>query len=376
MTRVMHVLPGLAVGGTEMALLRLVGSTSGIEHRVVTLTSHDALKSEFERLGVRVESLMMTRNPLSWVRVLKLRKLVRNFVPDVVQSWLYAADLSLVFAGAGKNVRRIWNIRQSETRLVRGQLHIYVMQRIAALLSNMIPDTIVYCGEIAQLTHKQIGYSSAKVVVIPNGIDVDKYRSDEAAGAVIRQELGIANDAFVFGLVGRYDPLKNQQMLLSAFAALAERGQSSILVLAGRGIDDNNVDLVKLIQQHDLRDSVHLLGPRTDVPGILAMLDCHVLVSTSEGWPNVLAEAMASEVYCISTPVGDAETILGECGTVLKDYEPESLVTAMFDVMQMKREIRNSFASLARARVMAEYSLERFGQRYQQLYVEDVGVKS
>lgn len=376
MTRVIHVLPGLAVGGTEMALLRLVGSTNGIEHRVITLTSHDALKSEFERLGVRVESLMMTRNPLSWFRVLKLRNLVRKFVPDVVQSWLYAADLALVFAGTGKNVRRIWNIRQSEIRLVRGQSHIYVMQRIAALVSKVVPETIVYCGEAAQLTHQQIGYCRSTVVVIPNGINVNKYQPDEAAGAVIRQELGIADDVFVFGLVGRYDPLKNQQMLLAAFAALAERAESAVLVLAGRGVDDNNIDLVKLIQQHDLRERVQLLGPRTDVPGILAMLDCHVLVSTSEGWPNVLAEAMASEVYCITTPVGDAPTILGDCGTVLNDYEPESLATAMSDVMQMKREIRNSFASLARARVTAEYSLERFGQRYQQLYVEDVGAKS
>ena len=222
-----------------------------------------------------------------------------------------------------------------------------------ALVSKVIPgDHCLLWRSRSINASSKLATLAPQVVVIPNGIDVDKYRPDEAAGAVIRQELGIADDAFVFGLVGRYDPLKEPTNVVSGVrGASGARGSLRVLVLAGRGVDDNNVDLVKLIQQHDLRDSVHLLGPRTDVPGILAMLDCHVLVSTSEGWPNVLAEAMASEVYCITTPVGDAPTILGDCGTVLNDYEPESLATAMSDVMQMKREIRNSFASLARARV-------------------------
>lgn len=378
MTRVLHVLPGLAVGGTEMALLRLVGSTSGIEHRVITLTSHDDLKPDLEKLGVRVDSLMMSRNPLTWFRVLKLRKFVGKFVPDIVQSWLYAADLALVFIGAGdvgvgQNMRRIWNIRQSETRLINRQLHIYLMQRVAALLSKMIPDQIVYCGEVAQVAHQRIGYSKSKATVIPNGIDVDKYRSDEVAGAAVRKELGIADDVFVFGLVGRYDPLKNQQLLLNAFSAVAARRESVVLILAGRGIDNANIDLVEFIQQHNLNGKVQLLGPRSDVPRILAALDCHVLASISEGWPNVLAEAMATKVYCISTPVGDAPTILDGCGVVLSDYRAGSLAAAMFDAVDMKKELRNSFGSRARKRVKAEFSLGQFSHSYQELYA---GAKS
>ena len=108
----MHVLPGLAVGGTEMVLLRLVGSTSGIKHRVVTLTVHDALRPEFEQLGVQVYTLGMSRNPFSWIRVFKLRKIIREFAPDILQSWLYAADLALMFSGVGRSTRKIWNLIQ------------------------------------------------------------------------------------------------------------------------------------------------------------------------------------------------------------------------------------------------------------------------
>lgn len=368
MTRVLHVLPGLAVGGTEMALLRLVGSTSGIEHRVVTLTSHDALQPDFENLGVRVDSLRMSRNPLTWFRVVKLRKFVSEFGPDVVQSWLYAADIALLFTGGGKNVRRIWNIRQSETRLINGQGHIYLMQRVAAFLSKILPDEIIYCGKAAQLAHQRIGYSKSKFAVIPNGIDDDKYRADEVARAAVRNELGIADNAFLFGLVGRYDPLKNQQLLLNAFAAVAAQREQAALVLAGRGINNENVDLTKIIQQYNLAGKVQLLGPRSDIPRLLAALDCHVLTSTSEGWPNVLAEAMACEVYCISTPVGDAPTILEGCGTILGDYETDSLVSAMLDAVDMSGERRDDFARRARKRVKTEFSLEQFSRRYQALY--------
>jgi glycosyltransferase involved in cell wall biosynthesis len=369
MTRVLHLLPGLAVGGTEMALLRLVSSTHDIEHLVVTLTSHDTLKSDFEHLGVKVESLMMTRSPLTWIRVFGLRKIVREFVPDVVQSWLYAGDLALIFAGIKKSTSSIWNIRQSETRLIRGQFHIYVMQRIAGLVSNWLPDQIVYCGEKARATHESIGYSDKNAVVIPNGIDVEKYRSDKDAFTEIRQELGLADDVFVFGLIGRYDPLKNQQLLLDSFSQLMTQRDSVFLILAGRNVDDNNDELVKLVQLHGLQDSVQLLGARTDISRVLAALDCHVLTSTSEGWPNVLAEAMACEVFCITTPVGDAPTILNDCGTVLNDYRAETLAVAMLNAVDADGAFRKSAGNRARQRVKEEFSLRRFGERYQQLYI-------
>ncbi|MBT5031984.1 MAG: glycosyltransferase, partial [Proteobacteria bacterium] len=243
MKRVMHVLPGLAVGGTEMVLLRLVGSTSGIKHRVVTLTVHDALRPEFEQLGVQVYTLGMSRNPFSWIRVFKLRKIIREFAPDILQSWLYAADLALMFSGVGRSTRKIWNIRQSETGLIRGQLHIYLMQRLAALLSRVVPDQIVYCGAVAKFLHQGIGYGSTAAAVIPNGIDVARYKPDVLARKSVREELGLGEGVFVFGMVGRYDPLKNQQLLLNAYALLAPQTEHVSLIMAGTNVDGDNPEI-------------------------------------------------------------------------------------------------------------------------------------
>ena len=371
MKRVMHVLPGLAVGGTEMALLRLVGSTSGIEHRMVTLTFHDTLRPEFEQLGVQVYTLGMSRNPFTWIRVFKLRKLVREFAPDILQSWLYAADLALIFAGVGRRTRRIWNIRQSETGLIRGQLHIYLMQRLAALLSRVVPDQIVYCGAVAKSMHQGIGYGSTAAAVIPNGVDVARYKSDVLARKGVREELGLGEDVFVFGMVGRYDPLKNQQLLLEAYALVAPQKEHVSLIMVGANVDGDNPEMTAFINQNSLGNRVQLLGSRTDIPRVLAALDCHVLTSSSEGWPNVLAEAMASELYCITTPVGDAPNILDRCGKVLGGFESEELGTAMIEALEMTVDARKSFARKARVRIKSEFSIAKFSQRYQCLYEEE-----
>ena len=370
MKRVMHVLPGLAVGGTEMALLRLVASTFGIKHQVVTLTFHDALRPEFEQLGVQVYALDMSRNPFTWIRVLKLRKFVREFAPDVLQSWLYAADLALMFAGVGRSTRRIWNIRQSETGLIRGQLHIYLMQRLAALLSRVVPDQIVYCGAVAKSMHEAIGYVSAAAAVIPNGVDVARYKPDGLARKGVREELGLGEDVFVFGMVGRYDPLKNQQLLLEAYALVAPQTEHVSLIMVGTNVDGDNPEITAFIDQYNLGNRVQLLGSRTDIPRVLAALDCHVLTSSSEGWPNVLAEAMASELYCITTPVGDAPNILDGCGKVLGGFESEELAAAMIEALEMDKETHQELARKARARIEAEFSMAKFSQRYQRLYEE------
>ena len=366
----MHVLPGLAVGGTEMVLLRLVGSTSGIKHRVVTLTVHDALRPEFEQLGVQVYTLGMSRNPFSWIRVFKLRKIIREFAPDILQSWLYAADLALMFSGVGRSTRKIWNIRQSETGLIRGQLHIYLMQRLAALLSRVVPDQIVYCGAVAKFLHQGIGYGSTAAAVIPNGIDVARYKPDVLARKSVREELGLGEGVFVFGMVGRYDPLKNQQLLLNAYALLAPQTEHVSLIMAGTNVDGDNPEITAFINQTSPGNRVQLLGSRTDIPRVLAALDCHVLTSSSEGWPNVLAEAMASELYCITTPVGDAPNILDGCGKVLDGFESEELAAAMINALEMTTDARKRFARKARVRIESEFSMAKFSQRYQRLYEE------
>jgi glycosyltransferase involved in cell wall biosynthesis len=133
----------------------------------------------------------------------------------------------------------------------------------------------------------------------------------------------------------------------------------------GRGLDPGDPELSS--------PNVHLLGERTDLAAVNSSFDIATLSSLGEGFPNVIAEAMACEVPCVSTDVGDARWIIGETGRIVPPRDPEALAAAWADVIAMGSERRRELGIRARARVAAKFSLDRAVARYEALYCEVLG---
>jgi len=299
----------------------------------------------------------------------RLLKLLRARQPDVLQTWLYHADLLGIVIGKLSGVARIvWNIRCSDMQMEHYSWLSRAVLRLLAWMSR-IPDAVVVNSAQGRIVHEQIGYRPKRWEFIPNGVDINVFRPDQAAHAKLRATLGLPEDAFIVGVIARFDTMKDHQTFLRALVLARARGAVVHAVLVGAGIADDNRVLSSLIADLGVEHCVHLMGERADLPQIMAAVDGVVLSSAfGEGFPNVVAEAMACSVPCIVTDVGDAADIVADSGCVVRPRDVEGLATALVAFWKMPETERIQRGIAARERTCRYYSLDRAVNRYEKLY--------
>ncbi|ALX86107.1 glycosyl transferase [Achromobacter denitrificans] len=367
--RVVHVITGLGQGGAESVLWRLATFPGQeVEHIVVSLTDDGIYGERLRAAGVTVHALGMPRGRITLGGFMALRRLIAGARPDAVQTWMYHADLIGGLAARLAGVRAVaWGIRNSGAHLERSSRSARMVLRACALLSGVLPGAIVCAAQDAAERHAAKGYRRDRMVVISNGYDLSRYAPDAAARARVRAQWGLDGDVPVIGCVARWDPLKDHANLLRAVAALVRDGRDAGLrcVLVGRGMTIDNPELMALVDKLGLRERLVLAGPSDDVPAVMNGLDLHVLSSCAEGFPNVVAEAMACGVYCVVTDVGDAAYIVGDAGVVVPPEQPEALArgieTALRDVASRGQ---GRAGEAGRARVLANFDLARMVRDY------------
>jgi len=240
--------------------------------------------------------------------------------------------------------------------------------RMCALLSRF-PAKIIFVSRAGQLHHEPLGYSLEKSCVIPNGIDVTEFVPSMAARLSVRSELGLPENAFLIGLVGRYHPMKDHLTFLRAAALLSRLHPEVHFVLIGRKVDRENQRLCQWIKEFGLERQTHLLGERHDMPRLAAALDVFSLTSYyGESFPNVIGEAMACAVPCVVTDVGGTAWIIGNTGRVVPPRDPGALATAWREMIHLGPEGRLASGREARSRVIERFTLQAVVARYAALY--------
>ncbi len=218
------------------------------------------------------------------------------------------------------------------------------------------------------------------MVVIPNGFDLGDFSPSEKARVSVRQELNIAEKAFIIGLVARYHKQKDHENFFQAahllMQSIDEKTHDIHFLLCGDKVSWNNDVLVKKIDTLGRRDRFHLLGKRKDMPRLTASLDIAVSSSYSEAFPNVLGEAMACAVPCVVTDVGDSALIVGNTGKVVPSKNPGLLAHAMKELIELGEDGRRKLGEAARQRVMDHFNLPDIVLRYEALYRQIVEGKA
>lgn len=328
---IVHVISGLGQGGAETVLHRLV-TAPGQRHRntVVSMTGEGVFGARLRAAGVDVVTLDMPASRLSLRGLWRLYRLLRTQTPDVVQTWMYHADLIGGVVARLAGVRAVsWGIRNSGASLEKSSPIARAVAWVCAKLSGVVPAVVVACAAEAARRHCAWGYRADRMQVIPNGYDLSRWKPDLTMRARLRDQWGIDSAAPLIGSVARWNPLKDHANLLEAFARCAAVRPDLRCVLVGLDMDVDNAELGALLDRWAVRGKVVLLGMRDDVPDILNALDVHVLSSCAEGFPNVVAEAMAAEVACVVTDVGDAALIVGEDGWVAPARDAVALADAI-----------------------------------------------
>lgn len=371
--KILHVIISLNIGGAEKSMLRLIEAhknNSDYDHSVVSLTGIGEIGKQLQVSNIRVHALGL-KSAFNTPRVMwALMKIIRQADPDVIHTWMYHADLIGGVAGKLTKKKIIWSVRNTHAEAKSGiaKTTFYIM-KICAFLSAYIPNKIICVAGTAMTSHVKYGYQQKKMQVIQNGYDVNNLRNlSRQHKQTTRKSIGLAKNATVIGTVGRYNNSKDHPTFIRAAKILLRSNDNLQFLLIGKGINANNTQLFSLIADTGHIEKFFLLDERDDVPALLTLMDIFCLHSISEGFPNVLGEAMCIGLPCITTDVGDAALMVGENGVVVPHSQPELLVKGLQAMVNLTAKERKESGEKLRQRIDNNYSLAQAQHAIETVY--------
>ncbi|MDO6462236.1 glycosyltransferase [Granulosicoccaceae sp. 1_MG-2023] len=305
----------LETGGAEQQMVRLANSLARRGHEVSLISCFGGpLEAKVDTgAGVRLDVFKpgfrqsgLWRFLFQGWAVFLLARRLRRGRPECVLSALYASNAVLYCATRllRNKPALIWSIRTTAPKqkaLIRFWYTLCrrVSPRVDLLLANSTPGLQF---------HLQDGFRPRRHALMPNLIDQPEMppRAPRSPGAPLR-----------IGLVGRIDRTKNLACALRAYAQACVQADLAPLTITGPVSDKGyQEELLALCESLGISENVHWQGHRADLLPVYATLDVLLNSSDTEGFSNVIAEAMACDVRCVVSDVGDSAQIVGEAGCV------------------------------------------------------------
>jgi glycosyltransferase involved in cell wall biosynthesis len=356
------VITDLDVGGAERALVALA---TGLDRRrwrasVVCLGPEGELAGPLRSAGIEVDCLgVKRRNPLG--AVARLGRVLRQFRPELVQSFLFHANASARLAAplAG----RPWVIGGIRVAEREKDWHLL----IDGLTTRLSAGSVCVSEGVRRFTRDVGRIDPERLVVIPNGVDPRPF--DEAKPAD-RAALGIPDNVPLALYVGRLELQKGLTFLLDAVA----RVDSLHLCIAGDG-PYRDVLIEQARELPTLGSRVHWLGRRGDVPSLLKAADFLVLPSLWEGMPNVVLEAMAARRAVVATSVEGTEDLVvpSETGWLVPPSDVDALAAALREATADHDRL-NKLGEAGRLRIETYFTPPRVVTAYEHLWAGVLGL--
>jgi glycosyltransferase involved in cell wall biosynthesis len=201
------------------------------------------------------------------------------------------------------------------------------------------------------------------MTVIPNGIDTARFHADVEVGKRLRAVWRVPVDGNLVGIVARLTPLKDHATYLRAAGLLKAHDPHARFVIVGGGPPEYEARLRSLSRSLGLADVVVWAGHMNDARDAYRAFTICTLTSTSEGFPNVLGEAMACGTPCVASDAGDSRLVLGDLGIVVPPGVPEALASAWAEMLRRVSVGGVAFPRALRARVCTSFSRDQLGER-------------
>jgi len=364
--RVLHVISGLGQGGAEAMLYKLVShiDKKRFESTVIVMTSGGAYVEKLESIGVPVYMLNMKTVYGILMSFFRYRRLLKCQRPDLVQSWMYHANVfTAVMRPFCIKTRLVQNIRASLANFKNYKVMTRCVIRLNAWVSRF-SDIVVNNSMRSQQQHHGIGFLKPKDIFIPNGFDETVFYPSQGIYSHCRKLFGLKPSSRLIGMFARYHPIKNHRAFLEVARVLLDSGlDNCCFVLAGEFCVKANNALLRSIQDLGLEKKIRLLG-EVDASRYLPALDVHLLTSLEEGFPNVVGESMFCGVPCVVTNVGDCARVVSEYGFVSQPNDIDSLAENCLKALKMTDEERARMRDYA----VAHYSIHSVVKQYEDLY--------
>jgi glycosyltransferase involved in cell wall biosynthesis len=235
------------------------------------------------------------------------------------------------------------------------------------VIYNLMADRVVTTGEyVRQYMVREKRIDPARVVAIPSGVDLTRFDPDRVRDD-LRGEWGIPPDAVVFGTAAIFRKKKGHHYLLQATQQIVRSLPLAKLLLVGEGPQEKN--LLRIIEELGIRDSVILPGYREDMPRVLNSMDVFVFPTLEEAFPNAVMEAMAMRKPVVATGVGGVPDIVqdGQTGYLVPPENPGAIAEKVIALLKDKK-LREEMGIKGRKFVEENASQQMMVQRLERLY--------
>jgi glycosyltransferase involved in cell wall biosynthesis len=360
--RILQICSARTLGGGERHLADLARGLARRGHEVfVALVPASPLRSELSDLPKENFIELPLRNSLDVASALKLAQFVRRNQIEIIHAHL-ARDYPLAAFAAR---------RASGARLILTRHVLFPLSRVHKVLLRRAARVIAVSQAVADGLVAQEIFDREKIVLIPNGIDTDRFAKTMEGDAMERQKTGVRR---CVGMVGELAPIKGQENFLRAAAIVRSRRDDVDFIIAGEDhsrTGENRLKLERMIDELELNQRVRITGWADDVVELLRTFDLFVSASSSESFGIAIVEAMASGVPVVATMTAGAQEIIDadKTGVLVPIGDAEALAKAICLLLD-DQKTRARLADNARRRVSEQFSLDRMIARTEQVYQE------
>lgn len=336
----------MGMGGIESLLINLYRNIDRSKIQfdfIIHKKAENGFEDEIRELG----GIIYYFYPISVKNMIKYTRDVRRFVRrhnEYSIIHIHSRTVSAIWAFYAKENKRI-SIVHSHNTGNSGRWDILI-KNAAQYPSRFLADYCMGCSQQANewMFGKQRA-ASKSCFIVRNGIDTDKYVFSREKRIHIRRQLGVDEDSFVIGTVGRLVPQKNLPLLIDAFVSAKQKRENLMLIIVGDG--PLHGELERKIMELNLCDSVKLLGNRQDVHELLTAFDCFALTSIYEGLGIVLIEAQAEDLPVMISPAVSEEVYITENIVRIGSYKTDMWADAMIHIERKNRSDRRAAVSAA-----------------------------
>ncbi|NQV81969.1 MAG: glycosyltransferase [Alphaproteobacteria bacterium] len=365
--RIAHIITSLEPHGAQRVLQQVVTRlpADSFASTCISLRTIDPRQSLAMPVDVPAIGLGMSPGRPPY-QAAKLVSLLRRIRPDIIQTWLYHADLAGFFASFFvPSAALVWNIRCSDMEPWRPEQRPSLLLR-GLRMSSHRPDAVVVNSRAGMTHHKKMGYKVRNWSLIPNGFDTQRFVPNTALRKTGRLRLGIDPQEVVLGIAARFHIMKGHETLFRALSMLPSPPR---LVLFGSGPEAEIERLKSSARQFGVAERLIWAGHWNDIECAYNAIDWLVSASSfGEGFPNVVAEAMSCGTPCLVTNVGDSIDIVGTTGLTVSSGSADQMADAIHKIVALSASERTAMGAAARNRVEREYSIPGMVARYADLY--------
>lgn len=308
---ILHCITGLKVGGAESMLYNYLAfevKQNSTDIHTVIYFHEGPFVERIKALGIttiQIKGLLCSYDPIFYF---KLYALIKKCNPDIIHAALWSANIFTRLIGKQLNIPVICDLHSNVAH------HGTLRNTIEKLTSNLPQQFIAVSGSVKTSFDKHITKTQTKkLCVIENGIDTELFIKNLESKEMIRKKLGFNQFDFIIGTVGRCVAIKNQALLIQAFALLIknfDRECKDTLKLCIIGDGAERSTLERLTRTLNITANVYFLGIQPNVQSMYNLFDVFVLSSKTEGLSIALLEAITAGLPIITTAPTEGHDLL------------------------------------------------------------------